>query len=64
MESKSIKEAELPSPAAPYPNIESRLPHDEIIMHTSFNSDQDAFAIGTTKGFAVFSIEPFKFIYL
>ena len=62
MESKSIGEFEqLTNSSASFPNIESRLKKDEIILHISFNSDQDAFAIGTTKGFAVFSVEPFKF---
>ena len=32
-----------------------------MITYTSFNQDQDAFAIGTTKGFSIFSIEPFCF---
>ena len=44
-----------------FPNIESQLQGDEIITHTSFNQDQDAFAIGTTKGFSIFSLEPFCF---
>ena len=34
---------------------------DETITHVSFNQDQDAFAIGTTKGFSIFSLEPFRF---
>ena len=34
---------------------------DEEITHVCFNQDQDAFAIGTTKGFSIFSLEPFRF---
>ena len=65
MESKSIGDLEAKgNNTAVFPNIESRLQKDEIILHTAFNQDQDAFAIGTTKGFAVFSVEPFKFRYL
>ena len=45
---------------AAFPNIESRLQKDEIINHISFNSDKNAFAIATTKGFAIFTIEPFS----
>ena len=34
---------------------------DEIITHIAINQDHDAFAIGTTKGFSIFSLEPFLF---
>ena len=33
---------------------------DEEITHISFNQEQDAFAVGTTNGFWIFSIEPFQ----
>lgn len=33
---------------------------DEEITHISFNSDTDAFAVGTTNGFWIFTIEPFQ----
>ena len=33
---------------------------EELITHISFNQEQDAFAVGTTNGFWIFSIEPFQ----
>ena len=42
------------------PNLE-QIFGDEQITHISFNQDLDAFATGTTKGFAIFSLEPFRF---
>ena len=58
MESKGISESDGTNAAA-FPNIESRLRKDEIINHISFNSNKNAFAIATSKGFAIFTLEPF-----
>ena len=58
MESKGISESDGTNTAA-FPNIESRLRKDEIINHISFNSNKNAFAIATSKGFAIFTLEPF-----
>ena len=58
MESKNISESE--SSNATFPNIESRLQADELINHISFNSDKNAFAIATSKGFAIYTLEPFS----
>ena len=58
MESKGISESDGTNAAA-FPNIESRLRKDEIINHISFNSNKNAFAIATSKGFAIYTLEPF-----
>lgn len=47
-------------PSSSLPSLE-QLEGDEIVTCISFNQDQDAFAVGSNKGFSIFTLEPFMF---